>query len=37
MSSWKIFKGNNQPRSVEKWPEIPPWRRFAGGNSTDET
>jgi MoxR-like ATPase len=37
MSSWKIFKGNNKPHKVEKWPDTPPWRRFAGETATDET
>ncbi|MDJ0715187.1 MAG: MoxR family ATPase [Prochloraceae cyanobacterium] len=30
MSSWKIFHGNNKPHAVEKWPDVPPWRRFGG-------
>ncbi|NER06021.1 MAG: AAA domain-containing protein [Okeania sp. SIO3C4] len=28
MSNWQIFKGNNTPHTVEKWPEPPPWRNF---------
>ncbi|MCH2051241.1 MAG: MoxR family ATPase [Trichodesmium sp. ALOHA_ZT_67] len=28
MSNWQIFKGNNTPHTVSKWPEPPPWRNF---------
>jgi len=37
MDSWKIFQGNNQPHHPPKWPDAPPWRRFGGDKSVNET
>jgi MoxR-like ATPase len=28
MSDWQIFKGSNEPHTVPKWPDPPPWRNF---------
>ncbi|MDJ0659481.1 MAG: MoxR family ATPase [Crocosphaera sp.] len=35
MSSWKIFQDHHYPHCVIKWPDSPPWRRFAK-NSNNE-